>query len=198
MLKILLLLFILYILINNIKKYESFINNTQAKYSYFYNNYFIDKSKYENILLLGFVTDETKIYFETNFSNTNISIINVEPIQYSSTTSKNTKIYENQSPYDPNLIEQLKDNNNIYDIIILEGEIIIEKIILACKSLDILKDTGVFIIQMDSINTAYTRDISLIKNVGLANIKNTIKIFDYSKNTNNNNMGIVISIDKNT
>jgi hypothetical protein len=196
MLKLLLLLFILYVLINNIQKYESFINNTLAKYSYFYSNYFIDKSKYDKILLLGFITDETKKYFETNFPNANINIINVEPAQYTSTSSEKTKIYEGENPYDPNLINELKNNNNIYDIIILEGETIIEKIILSCKYLDILKDTGVFIIQLDTSDTIYN-EISLLIKKGFINVKNTIKIFDYSKNNNNsNNMGIIVSIDK--
>lgn len=195
MLKLLLLLFILYVLINNIQKYESF-TNTLAKYSYFYNNYFIDKSKYEEILLLGFVTNETKDYFETNFPHANITIINVEPTQYTSPTSEKIKIYENETSYNPTLINTLKNNNNIYDIIILEGETLLEKIILACKYLDILKDTGVFIIQMDSSDTIYN-EISLLIKRGFINVKNTIKIFDYSKNNNNNNnMGIIVSIDK--
>lgn len=192
---LLLLLLIFYALINDIKKYEYF-KIMVYKYAGFFNNYFINKSDYENILLLGFVTDDTKNYFEMNFPNANITIINLEKKIYIS-QSLMTNIIYGVSPYDIQLINTLKDKKNIYDIIILEGETITETMVFCCKNyFDLLNpEKGIFMIEIDPDEDIYN-DISLIikEGIGLTYKSTTIKVFDYSKNKNNN-MGIILSID---
>jgi hypothetical protein len=87
------------------------------------------------------------------------------------------------------LINKLINDQKIYDIILLEGETVVDKMIFTCKYLNLLDtNKGIFIIEdINSYN-----EISQIIEKGFQNIKTQIEIFDYTKIINS--IGIVLSI----
>lgn len=123
---ILFLLLILIVLIYFKNTNEKFITNEKSideLYTSYYDTKFINKSKYNYILLLGFIKDSTLNYFKNKFPDATIYIYNEKNIEYPSLSdTPNSKIHiYNTYPYDLTVINNFKNNNILFDIIICEG-----------------------------------------------------------------------------
>jgi len=178
---------------NNSENYAD-VNPDAPTFINFYNKKFTNnENKYNNILLLGFITSKTLDYFQTKFPDSYIFVINQDnKIDYTIDLNTNTKIIK-ENPYDPTFINTYFISQNIlFDMVVVEGLISIDNIkSFITNYISLLSDTSMLIIE----NLQSYTDVNSIINLLPLNIKTPIEIIDYRRILNKYDT-ILLCLDK--